>query len=360
MTQQDIDGTQEQPTQDTPSRMPNTKVSDEKRTNLVRLVKDQGSSIKDAASILEIKFNTAKTIINRFDKSGAIAKLPKGGSQKDIMTQAVIDEIEELVSCDPQLTLKEIKQKIENSREDGFSISISTINRCLVQLKITLKKTHLELDRVNSPEKIEERKVYSLWFNNFFSGDFSKAIFVDESSFNLHLKRTMGRSKQGTRANVTVPTIRGRSVSLIASISINGMCHCKTIANSTVNANIFSEYLHELCLYLKDIKRMDNACIILDNARIHKSEDIRRITEQFSFNFHFLSPYSYMLNPIENSFSKLKSCMRARLRTGATGSLSEMIISEIGNITSEDCAGYFRYVSRNITNAAAGLSYNHN
>ena len=86
-----------------------------------------------------------------------------------------------------------------------------------------MKLTHRELDRVNSLEKIILRKEYALWFNNYFNNDFSKVVFIDEYSFNLDMKRSLARSRQGTRAIVTVPTVRGRSVSLLASMTINGM-----------------------------------------------------------------------------------------------------------------------------------------
>lgn len=212
---------------------------------------------------------------------------------------------------------------------------------------------------MNSPDKILLRKEYSLWFNNCFKNDFSRVVFIDESSFNLHLKRTQARSKSGTRAIVKVPTVRGRSVSLLASMTINGMGHCKTIANSTVNATIFSEYIMEVCTYLKDELLMQNACLILDNARIHKRDDMQNVTSQFNFEFQFLSPYSYMLNPIENAFSKIKNGVRSGLRSGGYGLLTEIILAETRNVTPADCSGYFRHISRNITNCAAELPYSH-
>ena len=42
-----------------------------------------------------------------------------------------------------------------------------------------------------------------------------KCIFIDESGFNLHLHRSMARSKIGSRAKIVLPTIRGRNVSLV-------------------------------------------------------------------------------------------------------------------------------------------------
>ena len=37
-------------------------------------------------------------------------------------------------------------------------------------------------------------------------------FFIDEGPLNLHIKRNYGRSPSGTRANVIIPTYRGRIV----------------------------------------------------------------------------------------------------------------------------------------------------
>lgn len=337
------------------------KVPDSKRQILIRLVYEQGQSIKEAAEILTIKYSTARTIIANYAKHGSINLKKKGGRVRNVLTQNIINSIEMIVSSNPQLTLKEIKKTLEGDcdGDDGFSISTTSINRCLQELKITMKQTHRELDRVNAFENIQLRKKYALWFNNHFNNDFSRAVFIDESSFNLHLKRSCARSRRGTRAIVTVPTVRGRSISLIASMTINGIGYCKTISNSTVNGDIFAEYTEELCKYLRDEVHLKGACLILDNARIHRKSDIEKITTQFNFEFKFLSPYSYMLNPIENAFSKIKNGIRSKLRLGATGLFSELMMSETNSITAADSAGYFRYILRNITNCAAELPYTH-
>lgn len=101
------------------------------------------------------------------------------------------------------------------------------------------------------------------------------------------------------------------------------------------------------------------ACIILDNARIHRKQDLQEITNEFGYEYHFLSPYSYMLNPIEFAFSKIKSSVRGLLRQGEDGSLSDFIMRAVQFVTPEDCNGYFRKVIRNLVNSAAGLPYCH-
>ncbi|KAF7674343.1 hypothetical protein CDIK_4534, partial [Cucumispora dikerogammari] len=202
-------------------------------------------------------------------------------------------------------------------------------------------------------------KAYALWFNANYGERYNDVIFIDKTSFNLHTRRSQGRSGTGNMVNIPLATVRGRSVTLILSISSSNVIYKKIINNSTVNANIFTEYFQELCHYVKNNMNRDNACFILDNARIHKSDEISRITTEYGFSFKFLSSYSYMLNPIENSFSKIKNSVKARLAAGEGGTLVELISNGVLTITSEDCEGYFRYMFRNITNSAAELPYIH-
>jgi len=170
-----------------------------------------------------------------------------------------------------------------------FSISLMTIDRALRDLQITVKKAHRELDRVNQPDKIVARKEYALWFSNHFINDYRDVVFIDESSFNLHISRSQGRSRMGTRVNTQIPTVRGRSISLIYSISSNQMIFSKVINNSTVNADIFTTYLKELCFFLKNNLSREKVCFILDNARIHKRTDIERIAAINGHSYKFLA-----------------------------------------------------------------------
>ena len=102
-------------------------------------------------------------------KTNRILKLSKVGSKRSILTATVISKIENLVSFNLKLTPKETKRDLENIHDEDFKISISTINRCLKELKITIKLRHRKLDQVNSHDKIQQRKAYAIWFNNHFN-----------------------------------------------------------------------------------------------------------------------------------------------------------------------------------------------
>ncbi|KAF7699607.1 hypothetical protein CDIK_1133 [Cucumispora dikerogammari] len=155
-----------------------TSYSDEKRRNLIRLVEDQGFSIKTAANNLEINYNSARSVIAQFRQTGKVVKSPKGGKNKIVLTENVCRQIENLVSEHPDYTLKEIRQRLLTSPSISF-ISLATIDRCLTDLGITIKLSHRELDRVNAPDKIKARKKYALWFSDNFSVSQDNVVYID-------------------------------------------------------------------------------------------------------------------------------------------------------------------------------------
>jgi transposase len=64
----------------------------------------------------------------------------------------------------------------------------------------------------------------------------------------------------------------------------------------------------------------------MDNARVHCPRELGPICTQDGCSVKFLSPYSYMLNPVENIFSKVKNYVRNCLsRESAIFELPELI-----------------------------------
>ena len=50
--------------------------------------------------------------------------------------------------------------------------------------------------------------------------------------------------------------------------------------------------------------------IIIDNASIHKGEEVCDIAEKFGINLLYLPPYSPDLNPIEKVWANFKNILR--------------------------------------------------
>ena len=55
---------------------------------------------------------------------------------------------------------------------------------------------------------------------------------------------------------------------------------------------------------------LPNSVLIMDNASIHKSAEVRALCDEFGVHLEFLPPYSPDYNPIEESFAELKAWMK--------------------------------------------------
>ena len=77
------------------------------------------------------------------------------------------------------------------------------------------------------------------------------------------------------------------------------------------------------------------------------------------YELKFLSPYSYMLNPTENVFSKVKaSAKRILSDPAAEQTFSEVIQESVSTVSQQDCANYVLNTMFNLTIAAAGQPFN--
>ena len=100
--------------------------------------------------------------------------------------------------------------------------------------------SYKQLDRVNSEESIQRRVTYARFFTNNAPLNRDNCIFIDESGFNLHLRRSKARSRVVTRANIIVPTVRGKNTTVIVVANQRGIIHFKIISNGTFNAEKFN------------------------------------------------------------------------------------------------------------------------
>jgi len=323
------------------------KINSTKKTLLSDFVFKEGKTTKEAALLLNINHSSARTIISKIRKDGRVVEKIRGGNNPIKLTEVTLAKIEEFVEHNSQITIKQIRDKL---LLDGTNLSISTIHRGLEKLKITFKKASRELEKVNCPTSILKRKAYAIDFSTNSPTNKQNCIFIDESGFNLHLRRNGARSRIGTRANVMLPTNRGRNVTLICAMNSQRIIHYKIVDEGTCNSKRFGEFLMELLCILNDDSSYTNAWLILDNAQIHKTVEIRNMIAGTSYTLKFLSPYSYMVNPIENAFSKIKATARRLLAENDNAvSLRSVIITGVESIQCEDCINYVLHMLNNIS-----------
>jgi transposase len=159
--------------------------------------------------------------------------------------------------------------------------------------------------------------------------DPERLIFVDESSTNIAMVPRYGRAPKGERARGRAPRNWGKNVTLISSITTEGMGPSMSIQGSS-DTESFSLYVREVL-----VPRLKSGQIVLmdNNLSVHKSGWVRDLIEERGCQLWLLPPYSPDLNPIEEAFSKVKNLIRrAKARTlealfaataGALGAVSE-------------------------------------
>lgn len=99
-------------------------------------------------------------------------------------------------------------------------------------------------------------------------------------------------------------------------------------------------FLDKLLQVLKSDSTKSYA-VVMDNVAFHRHQLVRDWFNQQNLLQVFLPPYSPMLNPIEEAFSKVhNSLCSSRSTTGPQ--LSRAVPDAFDSITETDCRGWFR------------------
>ena len=224
-----------------------------------------------------------------------------------------------------------------------------------------MKKLERISEYCNSDETIASRINWAHAFES--SGmDYYKCIFIDEAGFNMHIKRNFGRSKRGTPAKALVSKSRGVNMTIIGGITGEGVVNLslrrpqavvgskkrklrsgeeKVVGKIGTRAEHYIEFLEVLMGVLKE-NGMDGRTLVMDNAAIHKTQEVQEAVSKQGFEIMYLPPYSPFLNPIEEFWSKLKAGVKRNLLT-TDDTLLPRIIDSANQVTAQDCQGWIRH-----------------
>jgi transposase len=165
--------------------------------------------------------------------------------------------------------------------------------------------------------------------------DPKRLLFVDESSTNIALTPRYGRAPKGERARGRAPRNWGKNVTLISSISVEGMGPSMSIEGSS-DTDSFGIYMREILAPALKAGQI----VLMDNLSVHKGKWVRELIEGRGCQLWLLPPYSPDFNPIEGAFSKVKVLLR---RAGARilEALFEATEAALSAVSADDARGYF-------------------
>jgi len=142
---------------------------------------------------------------------------------------------------------------------------------------------------------------------------------------------------RGQRAVGSVPRNYGASMTLIASMSMQGMGEALML-DGAADAAAFEAYVEQLLA--PSLK--PGQLVILDNLSIHQRARVRQAIEARGCHLLFLPAYSPDFSPIEEAFSKVKTFLRrqgARTREALQEAISQALLL----ITTQDALGWFSH-----------------
>jgi len=144
-----------------------------------------------------------------------------------------------------------------------------------------------------------------------------------------------GWARKGQRLRGRAPHGHWRTMTFLAALRCDGLT-APCVFDGPINGIAFRAYVDQILVpALKP-----NDIVIMDNLGSHKSKAVRDAIKAAGARLFFLPPYSPDLNPIEQTFSKIKHWMRmASERT--VEATWKRVGKLIGTIKPQECENYF-------------------
>lgn len=167
--------------------------------------------------------------------------------------------------------------------------------------------------------------------------DPKRLIFVDESSTNVSLTPRYARAPKGERAYGKAPRNWGKNVTLISSITLEGMGPSMSIEGSS-DTESFGLYMRNVLAPTLKYGQI----VLMDNLSVHRSKWVRELIEERGCQLWLLPSYSPDFNPIEEAFSKVKNLLR-KVKARTLQALFEATAQALEVVSSGDARGYFEH-----------------
>ena len=149
--------------------------------------------------------------------------------------------------------------------------------------------------------------------------------------------RLYARALKGKRARGEKPQKRGKNISIISALSLE-----KVLASSNIYGSVDGATFEAFIVKKLVPQLWENACVVMDNARIHLGEMVKEAIEQAGAKLIYLSPYSPEFSPIENFWSKVKAILK-KLKARTYKDLIDGIFDAMLTVTQQDIRNWFTH-----------------
>jgi transposase len=169
-------------------------------------------------------------------------------------------------------------------------------------------------------------------------------VFIDETPDQVrgrlwvktNMVRLRGRAPRGQRLREKVPHGHWNTMTFIGALRCDRI-DAPCVLDQPVNGKNFLQYIKQ---FMVPILR-PGELVMMDNLKSHKNREVRRAIRAAGAKLWFLPAYSPDLNPIEQTFAKLKELLRK-----AAERTFDDVCDRIGVLLAEfgpkECANYLR------------------
>ena len=144
-----------------------------------------------------------------------------------------------------------------------------------------------------------------------------------------------GWGAKGKRLRGFAPHRRWRTMTFLAALRCEGLT-APCVFDGPINGQCFRAYVDQ---QLVSVLRPGDI-VVMDNLGSHKSKAVRDAIRAAGARLWFLPPYSPDLNPIEQTFAKIKHWMRMAQKRTLQETWRHLGIL-LNTVTPEECANYF-------------------
>ena len=159
-------------------------------------------------------------------------------------------------------------------------------------------------------------------------------MFIDETWVKTNMAPLRGWGPKGDRLRDYAPHGHWRTLTFLGALRTSGVV-APCVFDGPINGEAFRAWVGQMLI--PTLRPGD--IVVMDNLGSHKGDTVRRLIRSVGARLWFLPAYSPDLNPIEQTFAKIKHAMRTAQRRTV-----EAVVREAGRIvetiTGDECRNY--------------------
>jgi transposase len=289
----------------------------------------EGQSKSAVARIFKVSLSTVKRYVKRFQSLGHVLPTVQGHMSGKLNSKQR-KQLARQLDAHPDFTLTQHMEWWNRRHGEELQVSESLVSRAFRRLGWTRKKKTIGAAERDEAERAAFRAIMKML-------PVKDIVVLDESSTRIGMIPLYARAPRGCRAYDHAIQNYGRNVTLLASMTVDGMQAAMALEGA-VDEAAFEAFVDKVLVPTLHPGQI----VIMDNLSSHKSDIAINLLAQAGCQVLFLPAYSPDLSPIEEAFSKFKAFLR-RCRCQTIPALIRAIAQGLDKITTEDARGWFAH-----------------